>query len=130
MRCSRPARSVGVARGDVPRDFRTLVEIAADGEVRGRRAGPIGLLESAITAIEAADQPLASVAARRLGIDQRLHLVAPGLAFVGAAYRAQIVQRAENFGEPLHVGLVRRARALSRTGREARAERDEDGGEE
>src|SRR5262249_12916126 len=84
----------------------------------------------AIAAIEAADQPLAPVAARRFGIDQRLHFVAPSLAFVGAAYRAQIVERAENLGEPLHVGLVRRARALSRTGREARAERDEDGSDE
>src|SRR5204863_1287504 len=90
--------SVGVARRDVAGDLGAFVEIAPNGEIRGRRAGPVALLEAAIAAVEARDQSLAPLGARRLGIDQCLHLVAPRLALVGAAQGAQIMQRAENLG--------------------------------
>ena len=60
---------------------------------------------------------LAPVAARRFGVEQCLHLVAPALAFVGAADVAQIVQRAEDFGEPLQVVVERGGAALDRARR-------------
>src|SRR6476661_476562 len=94
-------RSIRVARRDVARDLRAFVEIALDREIGGRRAGAIGLLEAAVAAVEACDQPLAPLPARRLGVDERLHLVAPGLTFARAAQVAQVMQRAENFRQPL-----------------------------
>jgi len=48
----------------------------------------------------------APFAARRFGLDQRLHLVAPGLPLARPADVAQIVQRAEDLGEPLQVVFV------------------------
>src|SRR5690348_7958504 len=88
-------RSVRVARRDVARDLRAFVEVALDRELGGRRAGAVGLLEAAVAAVEAGDQPFAPVTAGRFGIDQRLHLVAPGLTFARPAQVAQVMQRAE-----------------------------------
>src|SRR5215213_4280907 len=42
-----------------------------------RRAGAIGLLKAVIAAVEARDHARAAIAGRGLGVDQRLHLVAP-----------------------------------------------------
>jgi hypothetical protein len=47
-----------------------------------------------------------ALAGRRFGVDQRLRLIAPLLAFVRAANAAQKVQRSEDFGEPLEVVVV------------------------
>src|SRR6185503_19832033 len=52
--------------------------------------------------------------ARRLRVDQRLHFVTPDLAFARAADVAQVMQRAEDFGEALQIALIRRAPALRR----------------
>src|SRR5256885_284120 len=101
-------RSVGVARGDIPRNAGAFCEIAPDREIGGGCARAIALLESAKATVEARYQPLTPLAARRLGIDQRLHLVAPGLPLLGAANLPQVVQRAEDLGEALQLGLVRR----------------------
>src|ERR1700744_1239399 len=77
--------SVGIARRQVARDLRALVDKGADRDHRGRGAGPVGLLEAVIAAVEARDHAGATVAGRCLGIDQRLHLVAPFGAFIAAA---------------------------------------------
>src|SRR5581483_8321262 len=99
---------VRVARGEVARNLGAFVDIAADRDQRGRRAGPVGLLETVIAAVETGDHARAAVAARRLRVDQRLHLVAPFGAFIAAADAAQIMQRAEDFCEPLQVAVERR----------------------
>src|SRR5262245_535596 len=72
------ARLIRVARRDVACDLRAFIEIALDRKIGGRRAGTVGLLEAPIAAVETCDQPLAPFPARRFGLDQRLHLVAPG----------------------------------------------------
>src|SRR5919201_1804680 len=106
------ARSVRITRGHLARDLRALLEVAANDQLRRRRARAVTLLIAAVTAIEARDHPQPPVPARRLGVDQRLHLVAPLLAFVGAADVAQIVQGAEDLGEPLQAAVERRHRGL------------------
>src|SRR5208282_5982757 len=106
--------SVGVARGDLAGDLGALVEIAANGEIGRRRAGAVALLEGAIAAIEACDHLIVALAGRRFGVDQRLRLIAPLLAFVRAANAAQKMQRAEDFGEPLQVVVVGGRRRLGR----------------
>ena len=107
-------RSIGIAGGDLTGHFGTLGEIAADGEVGGRRAGAIALLKRAIAAVEACDHQIAPLSGRRFGVDERLCLVAPLLAFVGAAYPTQKMQRAENLRKPLQVAIVGSGRILRR----------------
>src|SRR2546421_4488596 len=97
---------IRIARRDVARDFRALFKVAADRVVSRGRAGAVGLLEAAVAAIEARNQPLAPFPARCLGVDQRLHLVAPDLPFARAANVTQIMQRAEDFRQPLQIALV------------------------
>ena len=46
------------------------------------------------------------LAARRLGFDQRLRLVAPFRPFIGTADPAQKMQCAENLGKPLQVAVI------------------------
>ena len=94
-----------------------------DRDGRCWRAGPVRLLESIVAAIEAGDDTAAAFARRRLRIDQRLHLVAPFLAFVGTADAAQIVKAAENFREPLQVGIERRSTVLRTCDRARRQQR-------
>ena len=107
---------VRVPRGQIARDFRAFLDIAADRD-RGRgRAGPVGLLEAVIAAVEAGDHAGAAVAGGGFGVDQRLHLVAPFRAFIGAADAAQIVQRAEDFGQPLQIAVERRGGILGPRG--------------
>src|SRR5262245_5163529 len=79
-RWTRAARSVGVARRHLAGDLRTFLEVAANDQVGRRCAGAIALLVAAIAAIEAGDHTHAPVAARGLGVDERLHFVAPFLA--------------------------------------------------
>src|SRR5262249_38769917 len=98
-------RSVGVARRHIAGDLGTFLEVAANDQVGRRGAGAIALLVAAIAAIEAGDHARAPLAARGLGVDEGLHLVAPLLAFIGAADSAQIVQRAENLGEALEAAV-------------------------
>src|ERR1700730_13991746 len=85
---------IGVAGGDLAGDMGTLFEIAADDDAGRRGAAAIALLEAAIAAVEARHHLIVAVARGRFGVDQRLRLVAPFLAFVAAAYAAQEVQRA------------------------------------
>src|SRR5262245_12860296 len=73
-------RSVGVARRHLAGDLRTFFQVAANDQVGRRRAGAIALLVAAIAAIEAGDHTHAPLAARGLGVDERLHFVAPFLA--------------------------------------------------
>src|SRR6185312_1250859 len=64
---------------------------------------------------------------------QRLHLLAPFLALVRLAHRAQVLQAAQNFGEPLQVGIVGRGRAfrlLLCSERSGETEQDRAGGQE
>src|SRR3977135_4621996 len=81
------------------RDLGAFLQIAANDQIGCRRAAAVGLLISAIAAIEARDHPGAPVAAGSLGVDQGLHFVAPLQAFVGAANVAQIMQRTKDLGE-------------------------------
>src|SRR5450631_247610 len=109
---------VGVAGGEVPRDLRAFLNVPADCDRGRRRAGPVGLLEAVIAAVEARDHAGAAVARGGFGIDQRLHFVAPFGPFIGAANAPQIVQGAEDLGQPLQVAVERRGRILGprRTG--------------
>src|ERR1043165_657763 len=105
---------VGVARRDVAGDLRAFLEVAADRVVGGGRAGAVGLLEAAVAAVEARGETLAPLAARRFGIEQRLHLVTPDLPLARATQVAQVMQRAEDFRQPLQIALIGRASALRR----------------
>src|SRR6202040_2998379 len=87
---------IGVAGGQVPRNLRAFLDVAADRDGSCRRAGPVGLLKTVIAAVEARDHAGAAVARGGFGIDQRLHFVAPFGAFIGAANAPQIVQGAED----------------------------------
>ena len=107
-------RLICVSRGDFTGDFGAFVEIAANGQVGGRCAGPISLLKTAVATIEAGHDLAPPLAAGRLGVDQRLHFVTPFLPFMGPADRAQIMQRAEDFGEPRQVAVERRRRRPAR----------------
>src|ERR1700722_6740326 len=89
--------SIGVAGGNVAGDFGALIEIAVNDDVRRRRARPVALLEAAIAAIKARDHRVMAVARRRFGLDQRLRLGAPFLAFIAVADAAEEMQRAEDF---------------------------------
>jgi hypothetical protein len=66
------------------------------------------LLETPVATIEARDDLAAAFPARHFGVDQGLHLVAPFCSLVGAADRAQIVERAQDFAETLKVAVKRR----------------------
>src|SRR5262249_22753617 len=82
-------------------------EVAANGEIGGRRTGAIALLEGAIAAVETCDHLFMALTARGFGVDQHLRLVAPFLPLVRAANSAQEMQRAEDLGEPLQVVVER-----------------------
>src|SRR5215207_715796 len=77
--------SVGIARGQIARDLRAFLDIAADGDRGCRRAGPVGLLKPVVAAVETRDHARPAVACGGFGIDQRLHLVAPFRPLIGAA---------------------------------------------
>src|SRR5882757_57030 len=116
---------VSVACRQVPGNLRAFLDIPADRD-RGRRgAGAVGLLKTVIATIEACDHAGAAVAGGGFGIDQRLHFVAPFGAFIGAADAPEIVQGAEDFGQPLQVAVERRGGVLGPRGA-ANARRDED----
>src|SRR6185295_4337643 len=98
-----PSRSkkmvlVCISRRQVARNFHAFVDVAADRDGRGGGAGAVGLLKAVIAAVEGRDHAGATVAGGRLGVDQRLHFVAPFQAFIAAADAAQIVQGAEDLG--------------------------------
>ena len=114
---------VGVSRGDIAGDLGAFVEIAADCDVGRRRASAVGLLEPTVAAIEARDDLSPPVAARGLGVEQGLHLVAPLLTFVGPADRTQIMERAHDLAEPLQV-VVKRRRCIA-LGMRGQAERQQ-----
>src|SRR5262245_35504323 len=121
---------VRVPRREVARNLDAFVDVALDRDGRRRGAGAVGLLESVIAAVEGCDHAGAAVAGRRLRVDQRLHLVAPFQAFIAAADAAQIVQGAEDFGEPLQVAVERRGRILGpRRGGQNGRNQQENGGE-
>src|SRR6201987_4951502 len=104
----RRPRSVAVARRHLPGDLGAFLEVAANDQVGRRCAGAIALLVAAIAAVEARNHTQASLPARGLCVDEGLHLVAPLLAFVGAADVAQLVPRAEDLGEPLEAAVALR----------------------
>ena len=121
-------RLVGVAGRQIPRNLRAFLDVAADRDRGRRRAGPVGLLEAVIAAVEARDHAGAAVAGGGFGIDQRLHFVAPFRAFIGAANAPQVMQGAEDLGQPLQVAVERRGRVLGPRGaRNARRDQDESG---
>src|SRR3954452_9997678 len=97
--------SVRVARGEVARDFRAFLDIAADRDGGGGRAASVGLLKAVIAAVEAGDHAGAALAGRSFGLDQRLHLAAPFVALFGPADAAQIVQPATELGQPLQIAV-------------------------
>ena len=120
------ARLIGVSRGDVAGDLGALFEIAADGNIGSRRAGAVGLLITAVTTIETCHDLLPPIAARRLGVDESLHLIAPLLPLVGPAQCAQVVQRTHDLGEPLQVAVIGGGRGLRLRGqRKAKPERSD-----
>src|SRR5271166_4268031 len=116
--------SVRVARSHVANDLGAFFQVSANDEISSRRAGPVALLIAMIPAVEAGDHARSAVAAWRLGVDQGLHLVAPLLALIGAAEAAQIVQRAEDFGEALEAAVEGRGHALGACRAACRKERD------
>src|SRR5215469_796364 len=97
---------IRVAGGDVAGDLGAFFQIAVDNGVGGRRAAAIGLLKTSIAAIETRDHLLAAGSARRFGVDQRLLLRAPFLAFVAVANAAQEMECAEDFRQPLQVAVI------------------------
>ncbi|GCC45064.1 hypothetical protein chiPu_0028816, partial [Chiloscyllium punctatum] len=128
-RSKKIARSVGIAGRQVARDFRAFLDVAADRDGSCRRAGPVGLLEAVVAAIEARHHARPAVARGGFGIDQRLHLVAPFGALVGAADAAQIVQGAEDLGQPLQIAIERRGRILRPGGRRKACRHQDHNGE-
>ena len=98
--------SIGIASGDFTRDFGALLEVTANGEISGRGACAIALLEGAVAAIETGDHLLVPFSGRCFGVDQGLRFVAPLLAFIRAANAAQEMQRAEDFGKSLQVPII------------------------
>src|SRR6266436_9948469 len=99
---------IAVAGRDLAGDVGTLFEIAADDQIGGGRAGAVGLQVGPVAPIEVSNELGASLARRRLRIEQRLHLGTPLGALVGAAEAAQVVQAAENFGKPRQACIKRR----------------------
>src|SRR5712691_11206729 len=75
-------RSIPVARRDIARKPRALVEKAVNGDIGGRRAVAVGLLVGLIAAVEASHQPVAAVGGGLLALQQALHLAAPALFFL------------------------------------------------
>src|ERR1700712_4129089 len=121
---------IRVTRRQIARDLRAFLDVAADRYRGGGGAGAVGLLKTVIAAVEAGDHAGAAVAGRGFGIDQRLHLIAPFGALVGAADAAQIVQRAENFGQPLQVAVKRGGGILGPGGDEVAGGDEDEEGEE
>src|SRR5665213_2585861 len=119
---------IGVTGGQVARNLGAFLDVAADRDRGRRRAGPVGLLETIIAAVEARDHAGAAVARGGFGIDQRLHLVAPFAALIAAANAPEVMQGAEDFGQPLQVAIEWRSRILGpyRAG-DARRNEDESG---
>src|ERR1700691_268451 len=99
-------RLIGVAGCYFARDFGAFLEVTPNGEIGGRSAGAIALLERAVTPIKARDHLLVPLAGRRFGVDQRLRFHAPFLALVGAANAAQEMQRPEDLGKSLQVSII------------------------
>ena len=125
-----PRGLVGVPRRDIAGDFRAFVEVAPYGQIGGGRADPVRLLESAITTIEACHDLAPPLAARRLGVDERLHLVAPLRAVVGAADRAQIVQGAEDLTQSRKIAIKGRRRLALRASRHGETKENRGDGEQ
>src|SRR6516162_1675770 len=97
---------IRVAGGDIASDLGAFFQIAADDDIGGGCAVAVGLLKAAIAAVETRHHLLAAGSARRFGVDQRLGLGAPFLAFVVVANAAQEMQRAEDFRQSLQVAIV------------------------
>ena len=62
----------------------------------------------------------------RLGIDQGLHLVAPFLAFIGAAQAAQVMERAQDLRKPRQAAVEGCRGDFSTHGRAGSSKRDRD----
>src|SRR6516165_4805378 len=103
---------IRVARSDIAGDLGAFFQIPANNDIGDRRATAIGLFKTAIAAIEARDHQLMTVSARRFGVDQRLRLAAPFLAFAAVADAAQEMQRPENFRQTLQVAVIGRRLVL------------------
>src|ERR1700684_2317144 len=128
-RLSLASALVGVAGGQVARNLRAFLDIAADRDGGGRRAGPVGLLEAIIAAVETCDHAGAAIARGGFGIDQRLHFITPFGTFIGAANAPQVVQGAEDLGQPLQVGIEWRGRVLGPRGPQMASRNDEKHGQ-
>src|SRR5262245_42815703 len=120
---------VRIPRGEVARDLDALVDVAADRDGGCRRAAAIGLLKAVIAAVEGRDHAGAAVAGGRLGVDQRLHLVAPFQPFIVAADTPEIMQRAKDLGEALQVAIEGRCRILGPGGGDEGRNQQENGSE-
>src|SRR6185369_2822679 len=94
------ARSVRVARRRFAGELGALVEIAPHRQFSGRRAGPVSLLITGVAAVETRGHAALALRARAFRIDQRLHFIAPAIAFRTLADAAQVVQGAEDFRKP------------------------------
>ena len=122
---------VGVARGDLTRDFRAFVEVSADGEIGGSGADPIGLLETAIATIEARHDlalrrsPLGASASMRACISMR-HFC----AVLCAAEPAQIMQRAEDLTQPRKIAIKGRRCLTLRASRHGETKENRGDGEQ
>src|SRR4029079_2414973 len=103
---------IGVAGGDIAGDPGPFVEVAPYGDVGWRGAAPTGLLNTAITPVEARHHLLFAVAGRSLCLDQSLHLSAPPFPIFGIADAAQVVEGAEDLGQAGEVIIERRRPAL------------------
>ena len=88
---------VSVARSDIAGDLGAFFHIAVDHDIGGGCADAVSLLKAAIAAIEARDHLLVAGSARRFGVNERLRLGPPFLAFAAVADAAQEMQRPQNF---------------------------------
>ena len=94
-------RRLGKRRGDL----RALGENRVMASVEDG-AGAVGAAIAAVAVIEAVDELGAAHGGRAFVLDDLLHLLAPQLAFLGAAELAQIVDGSQDLGEPQKLRVV------------------------
>jgi len=110
---ARKVRALGEGGGD----RRSLGAEPRRGK-RGRfRAGTIGAAVATVAVVEATHELGAANGRRPLVLQDLLHLVAPKLAFLGPTQLTQIMDCAENLGEPDQLAVI--GAVIGRRGRRA-----------
>ena len=103
---SAPLRILFVVGDEAVRNRGRLIHKSLDRDECWLCAGAVGAGIIAVAAVEAFDEPGSSKRARALRRGEFTHMLAPGLAFVGAAKLTEIMQRAQDFREPEKLAIV------------------------